>query len=121
MHHAVCATILLIVLAGLPGPVVAQDAAAVSPEIYEVLFESEDIRVLGISIGPGERDAPHSHPRYLIFVREGGRLRVHPRGAAAYEAIVATGQTQILEPVEQHWAENVGDTVIRLVTVEFKP
>jgi len=113
-------TMLLVALVGFSATSRGQDAVAVSPEIYNILFENEDIRVLDILISPGERDEPHSHTRYMIFVREGGTLRVHPKAGDAYEATLERGQTQILEPVEQHWAENVGETVIRLVTVEFK-
>ncbi len=97
-----------------------QDPVAVSPEIYTVLFENDDVRVIDIAIRPGERDEPHSHTNYMIYVRESGTLLVHPEGEEAYESTLERGQVRLLDPVEQHWAENVGDTVIRLVTIEFK-
>ena len=49
----------------------AQDAVAVSPDIYTVLFENDEIRVLEFKYEPGERDAMHSHPRYCIVTKEG--------------------------------------------------
>ena len=41
----------------------AQDAVAVNPDIYKVLFENEEIRVLELTWEPGEREAMHSHPK----------------------------------------------------------
>ena len=55
----------------------AQDPVAVSPDIYTVLFENEEIRVLELTWEPGEREAMHSHPRYTIVAKEGGTLRIH--------------------------------------------
>jgi len=98
----------------------AQDAVAVSPEIYTVLFENDDIRVMELTYQPGERDAPHSHPKYTVLVLEAGTLRVHPQEGEAQDIVVQRGQTSLLDPVERHWAENVGETVVRAVAVEFK-
>ena len=98
----------------------AQDPVAESPDIYTVLFEDDDIRVMAVNIRPGERDQPHSHSRYMVYILEGGRLRMYPAEGASYESDLETSQTVLLEPVDQHWGENIGQTVVRIVAIEFK-
>jgi quercetin dioxygenase-like cupin family protein len=113
---------LILLLAGLAcaSSSNAQDPVAESPDIYTVLFEDADIRVMAVNIKPGERDQPHSHSRYMVYILEGGRLRIHLAGGAAYESTLETGQTVLLEPVDQHWGENIGEKVVRIVAIEFK-
>ena len=98
----------------------AQDAVAVSPDIYTVLFENDEIRVLELEYEPGERDVMHSHPRYTIVTKEGGTLRIHTEGNEPRDADMQVDQPRPLDPVTAHWAENVGDTTVRVIAVEFK-
>jgi quercetin dioxygenase-like cupin family protein len=92
----------------------------VSPDIYTVLFENEEIRVLELTFEPGEREAMHSHPRYTIVTKEGGTLRIHTEGNEPRDADMQVDQPRLLDPVTAHWAENVGDTTVRVIAVEFK-
>jgi quercetin dioxygenase-like cupin family protein len=98
----------------------AQDAVAVSPDIYTVLFENDEIRVLELTYEPGERDAMHSHPRYTIVAKEGGTLRIHTESSDPADVVIQVDQPLLLDPVKAHWGENVGDTTVRVIAVEFK-
>ncbi len=98
----------------------AQDPVAVSPDIYTVLFENEEIRVLELTFEPGEREAMHSHPRYTIVAKEGGTLRIHTESSEPVDVVIQVDQPRLLDPVTAHWAENVGDTTVRVIAVEFK-
>nr|NIR51506.1 hypothetical protein [candidate division KSB1 bacterium]NIS26908.1 hypothetical protein [candidate division KSB1 bacterium]NIT73741.1 hypothetical protein [candidate division KSB1 bacterium]NIU27639.1 hypothetical protein [candidate division KSB1 bacterium]NIU94275.1 hypothetical protein [candidate division KSB1 bacterium] len=40
----------------------AQDATKVDPKHYKVEFENDQVRVLRISYGPGEKSVMHEHP-----------------------------------------------------------
>ncbi len=98
----------------------AQDPVAVNPDIYTVLFENEEIRVLELTWEPGEREAMHSHPKYCIVTKEGGTLRIHTEGNEPRYADMQVDQPRCVGPVTAHWAENVGDTTIRVIAVEYK-
>ena len=98
----------------------AQDAVAVSPEIYTVLFENDEIRVMELTYEPEEHDAMHSHPRYTIVAKEGGTLRIHTEGGDPVDVVIQEDQPLLLDPVKAHWGENVGDTTVRIIAVEFK-
>ena len=71
----------------------AQDPVVVSPDIYTVLFENEEIRVLELTFEPGEREAMHSHPKYCIVTKEGGTLRIHTEGNEPRKRRDANGST----------------------------
>jgi hypothetical protein len=76
----------------------AQDPAAVNAKSIKVKFENDKVRVLEGSIAPGMKEEMHSHPGYVIYVIDGGKMR---------------------DPIT-HWAENIGTTTIHLILVELK-
>jgi len=116
-HASLSAIALLATFSAL---VHAQDPKAVSPEMYEVLYENDAIRIIQVTYEPGQRDAPHSHPRYIAYVLESGTLRVYPRdGGEAQIRVAERGQLLVQEPAA-HWAENIGDTVVKAVFMEIK-
>ena len=98
----------------------AQDPVEVSPEIYTVLFENDEIRVLQLQYQPGERDAPHSHPAYTVLALTGGTLTVYEGSGEGHARTVQANETALLDAVTRHWGENTGDTTIRAIAVEFK-
>jgi hypothetical protein len=98
----------------------AQDPVVVSPEIYKVLFENDEIRVLEVTYKPGERDALHSHPMYTVVAETGGTVRIHVPGAEPVDSAIEAHHPLRLDPVKAHWVENTGDTTIRIIAVEFK-
>jgi quercetin dioxygenase-like cupin family protein len=120
MKSWLCLILLVASLFCTPVSSNGQDAVEVSPDVYAVLFENDDVRVMEMAYEPGQRDAPHSHPKYAVSVTEGGILRAHLEGGDTVDHVVERGQTFLLDPVEWHWAENVGDTKIRVVVIEFK-
>src|ERR1043166_4914269 len=50
----------------------AQDAAKVDTKHYTVAFENDQVRVLKVHYGPGEKSVMHSHPDTVaVFVSDG--------------------------------------------------
>ena len=95
------------------------DPAVVNPHTVKVTLENEHVRVFEAVLKPGQKEALHSHPRTVVYVIEGGRMRNHPENGPATEAELTAGQTMYREPLT-HWAENIGTTTMRLVVVEMK-
>jgi beta-alanine degradation protein BauB len=95
------------------------DPAVVNPHTVKVTLENEQVRVFEAVLKPGDKEAMHSHPRTVVYVIEGGRMRNHPDQGAATESELTAGQT-MYRPAITHWAENIGTTTMRLVVVELK-
>jgi hypothetical protein len=100
-----------------------------APENREVgttrRFENDHVRVWEIRLEPGERAAFHLHDQtYFWTVVEPGRgLQRFPDGSTVTRDYTL-GETKYLvhsaaEPMI-HDLENIGDTLLRFVTVELK-
>jgi len=101
----------------------APNAAEASPEVYKIIGENEQWRVLEATWQPGQEDEFHSHPAdrvsliqtdcHLQFTMPDGSTREsEPRAGGV---TVRTGK-----PMPSHKAKNVGDTVCVIRLVELK-
>jgi len=96
-----------------------QDPLVVNSKTIALKLENSRVRVLEATLKPGDKEKTHSHPAYVIYVIAGGKVRTHGVDGSVTDAEFKTGDVIYREPVT-HWAENVGDTTIRLELVELK-
>jgi quercetin dioxygenase-like cupin family protein len=97
----------------------AQDAAKVSPKIVKVKLENERVRVLETLSNPGDRESMHSHPANVVYVIEGGTLRITTPDGKSSDVQFKTGDTIWREPVT-HATVNIGKTRLHAIIVELK-
>ena len=97
----------------------AQDPLVVNPKSLALKLENARVRVLEATLEPGVKEKVHSHPAYVIYVIAGGKARTHGADGTVTETEFRTGDVIYRDPVT-HWAENVGNTTIRLELVELK-
>ena len=96
-----------------------QDPLTVNSNSISRRLENDRVRVLEAVLKPGDKEKTHSHPAYVIYVIAGGKVRNHAVDGSVSEGEFRTGDVIYREPLT-HWAENIGDTTIRLVLVELK-
>ena len=96
-----------------------QDPLTVNSKTIALKLDNSRVRVLEATLKPGDKENTHSHPAYVIYVIDGGKVRMHGADGTKVEAEFRTGDVIYREPVT-HWAENIGTTTIRLVLVELK-
>jgi quercetin dioxygenase-like cupin family protein len=96
-----------------------QDPLKVNSKTIALKLENSRVRVLEATLKPGDQEKTHSHPAYVIYVIEGGKVRTHTADGAVTETEFRPGDVVYREPVT-HWAENIGNTTIRLELVELK-
>lgn len=110
---------VLLVAGFVRGDVSDQDPLKVNSRTIALRLENPRVRVLEATIKPGDKEQTHSHPSYVIYVIEGGKFRNHAADGTVTDGEFKTGDVIYRDPVT-HWAENIGDTTIRLVLVELK-
>ena len=110
--------VALLFLAG-SASVRAQDPAVINAATIHVTLENNRVRVLEAKLPPGAKEKMHSHPAYVIYVIEGGKVRNHAADGATSESELVTGATLYRDPLT-HWAENIGTTTIHLILLELK-
>jgi quercetin dioxygenase-like cupin family protein len=97
----------------------AQDAVTADPKHYKVEFENEQVRVLRISYGPGEKSVMHEHPANIAVFLTDGRVTFTTPDGKSEEVTIKAGAT-MWGPGEKHLPANVGDKPFELVLVELK-
>ncbi len=97
----------------------AQDPLIVNSKTIVLKLENARVRVLEATLKPGDKEKTHSHPAYVIYVIAGGKVRSHNAEGTITETEFRTGDVIYREPLT-HWAENIGNTTIRLELVELK-
>ena len=88
-------------------------------------FENDHVRVFEVRLDPGERGPFHGHDRtYFWTVVEPGRGLQRAADGTFVVRDYAVGETRYLELSDAeplvHDLENVGDTILRFITVELK-
>jgi len=96
-----------------------QDPLTVNSDTIALKLENSRVRVLEATLKPGDKEKTHSHPAYVIYVIAGGKVRMHGTDGNVVDVEFKTGDVLFREPVT-HWAENIGNTTIRLELVELK-
>jgi quercetin dioxygenase-like cupin family protein len=105
----------------------ALDAMVTAPDHHEILFENERVRVLDSRIKPGETVPVHTHrwASVLYVLGTSDFIRYDTGGNAVFDSRTAAtnvkpGTVVWSPPLRPHSVENVGDTEIRVISVELK-
>lgn len=95
------------------------DIVKISPDVHEVLFENDAIRVLEVTVKPGDKVPMHTNPENVNYIVKPGTLRlIEPNGSSV--DIALTERQVIPAPVGRHAVENVGTTDVRTICIELK-
>jgi quercetin dioxygenase-like cupin family protein len=98
---------------------VAQDPVKLSPTMYKVLLDNDQVRVLEFRARPGQSEPMHSHPAMTVYDISGGRFRLTtPDGKA--ETLDTKPGTAAWSAATVHRYENVGTTEAHEIIVELK-
>lgn len=101
-------------------PVLAQDAAVASPNIYKVLSENDQVRILQGTYPPGETENWHGHPPYFIYAVDSGSIKVESENGESKVFELKSGMSTKSPHVGKHRGTNVGNAPLRLLIIEFK-
>jgi beta-alanine degradation protein BauB len=94
------------------------DPVATNPDLYEVIFENDRVRVLEYLDGPGDRTRPHAHPDSVMYTLSSFRRRLYADGQE--RDVDITAGTVAWLPAQEHAGHNIGDTPTRVIFVELK-
>ena len=102
---------------------VAPPGSEASPDVYKVLAENDQWRVLEATWQPGQEDNMHSHPgdRVSLYITDCSLRLTKPDGTfrdATPKAGTAKARTG--KPVAAHRVKNTGDEVCVIKIVELK-
>jgi len=90
----------------------------VASNVYKFKMENDRVRVLTVTFKPGEKAKMHHHPDHVVYVLEGGKMKLTSQGKTDILELKA-GDTVFLN-AQNHEAENIGQTTLDLLVVELK-
>lgn len=94
------------------------DPLVAAGNIYKFKAENDNARVLEVVFKPGDTAKMHHHPQHMAYVIKGGQLKL-TSGGKSQEMTLTDGQVVFLSE-QHHEAENIGDSTVDLLVVEFK-
>jgi hypothetical protein len=109
----------------------SDDAIVAAPDHYRVVFENEIVRVLEVTIKPGEKEPFHTHslPSVMTIIT-GARLRITEAtmtdGKLVLGKSIEVGADNLqppplwMPPQGLHSAENIGSTTFHAYRTEIK-
>ena len=95
------------------------DALEMAPNVHKLLFENEKVRVLGIMIKPNEVAKMHWHPENISYILASGKLKITKPEGTISEVELKAGQITSAK-AGSHEIENIGDTDVSTIQIEFK-
>lgn len=91
-----------------------------SPDVYKVLAENDEMRVVLATWQPGQKDRDHSHPMAAVYTVKDCVARITTPDGAVKEVNNKAGTARVNPAVPSHTFENVGKTECQQLLVERK-
>lgn len=97
----------------------AQDPAKVAPNTYKVILENARVRVLDVTLKPGEKVPMHSHPANVVYPLNDSRARFTMPDGKTVDVDLKAGAV-MWQDAQSHASENLGTTDARVLVIELK-
>jgi oxalate decarboxylase/phosphoglucose isomerase-like protein (cupin superfamily) len=95
------------------------DAVTIAPHLHEIIFENDKMRVLKVTVKPGDTAGMHWHPENINYILKPGKLRFNKPDGSTVDVDLTEGQVTS-SPESSHAVENIGDSEVQTVQVELK-
>src|SRR5512134_2652031 len=114
-------TLVLLLTVGLAvaSPASAQDAVTSNPKVYHVVLENAAVRVLRVSVAPGQKTVMHEHPDNAVVLLANSRMKFTGADGASQDVDMKANDA-MWSPAGKHFGENTGSTPIDAVIIELK-
>ncbi|MDH5785471.1 MAG: hypothetical protein OEZ16_07680 [Chromatiales bacterium] len=92
-----------------------------SPDVYRVLAENGELRVIRATWMPGQKDVMHSHPGLAAYSLTDCTFRIYkPDGTSVEKSFKAHDGARVKGPTKKHAFENITDKPCETLLVERK-
>jgi len=98
--------------------VAAQDAVKADPKHYTVVSENDQVRILKVHYGPGEKSVMHSHPPNVAVFLTDASVKFHLPGGKAEPGTGKSGEARYSDG-GTHMPENTGKAM-DVILIELK-
>ncbi|MDT3678544.1 MAG: hypothetical protein ROZ64_06880 [Burkholderiaceae bacterium] len=89
-----------------------------SPDIYKVIAQNDQYKVIEVTWKPGQKDVVHSHPANAVYPLTDCSLRMYSQDGTYRDAHLRAGAANVQRPIPGHVVENIGTSGCRLIMFE---
>ena len=113
-----CLMMLCLLLAVAPLSA-GEDPTKVDPDHYKVVFENDDVRVVRITYGAGEKSVMHYHPDGVAVFLTDQKVEFTMPDGSTQEVESKAGEAGWI-PGGDHLPKNLGGGKLEVILVELK-
>ena len=95
------------------------DPLETAANAYKFVMENESVRLLKVTLKPGEKAAMHHHPDHVIYLINGGKAKLTDFQGKTDVLELKTGDSAFM-PAQSHQTENIGDSTLEILVIELK-
>ena len=119
VRYAFAAIFMLVAGTTIASEQNSTDPVVLSPEYFIVKADDQRVRVLEFRLKPGQKEAMHSHPAYVVYFFGPAKLRVTLGDGTTTDSSVTEGEVLVRDPLS-HAVENIGNTDSHGLLIELK-
>jgi quercetin dioxygenase-like cupin family protein len=106
-------------LIAIAGAASAQDVIQVAGDSHKAILDNAQVRVLAVTLKPGQKAPMHSHPANVSYILSDGKLRITMADGKTVDKEPKAGTASWSEATT-HAVENIGTTDFTQVQIELK-
>lgn len=96
----------------------AMDSYNVGGEFIQKIADTLNIKMYFFTIKPNDSAALHAHPDHIVYIIQGGKLRVTFRGQGTQTMDVKPGMAFVSGPVFDA-GRNIGNTTVKMLIADI--
>jgi quercetin dioxygenase-like cupin family protein len=97
----------------------AQDVVKTNPKYTKVLTDTAGVRMIKVTLAPGEQLAMHTHPVQMVYCLEGGQLTITYKSGKKETVDIKAGDSLQTPADPPHMTRNSGSTTISFLEIEI--
>ncbi len=115
--HILSAFLFLYLLITIPN--FAQDPTKDDPKHYKVELENDQVRVIRITYGPGEKSVMHEHAEGVVVMLSNGKTKFNLPDGTSITSNSKKGETSMAKATK-HLPHNIADKPMEAILIELK-
>jgi mannose-6-phosphate isomerase-like protein (cupin superfamily) len=108
---------LVFVLSGLK--VFGQDVVRTNPKFTKLLADTAGVRMIKVTLAPGEEMVLHTHPVQMMYCIEGGQITVNYKSGKKEIFDIKPGDAMQAPSDPPHTTRNTGTTTLSFLEIEI--
>ena len=96
-----------------------QDVVKTNPKFARLLADTAGVRMIKVTLAPGEKMVMHTHPVQIMYCLEGGQVTANFQSGKKETMDIKAGDAMQAPPDPPHTTTNTGTTTLSFLEIEI--